>query len=162
MLWLLFRFWNYPYMGKSLQNTCHEFFAIISFALLPSSCFNIYVYFRSICSTPLLKCLLHIDTRKLDVRIVVPKLQSLILRVTRIVVLLVHCIVPNVPISSQNHKLIWITILLGGTVPQNLMSPSSVNFVIKSFQDFTHYVSIQTLNTECRSDREQDMWIWNN
>ena len=30
------------------------------------------------------------------------------------------------------------------------MSPSSVNFVIKSFQDFTLYVSTKTLNTECR------------
>ena len=35
-------------------------------------------------------------------RIVVPKQQSLILRVTRRVVLLVHCIVTNVPISSQD------------------------------------------------------------
>ena len=35
-------------------------------------------------------------------RIVVPKLQSLTLRVTRRVVLLVHCIVPTVPISPQN------------------------------------------------------------
>ena len=38
-------------------------------------------------------------------RIVVPKLQSLILPVTRRVVLLVNCIVPNVPISPQNHDL---------------------------------------------------------
>ena len=44
------------------------------------------------------------DTRRLHVRIVVPKLQSLILPVTRRIVLLVHCIVPNVPISPQNPK----------------------------------------------------------
>ena len=54
----------------------------------------------------LLKCLRSIETRKLHVRIVVPKLQSLILRVTGKVVLLVRCIVPNVPNSSQNHKVI--------------------------------------------------------
>ena len=33
-------------------------------------------------------------------------------------------------------------------MPQNLISPSSVNFVIKSFQDFTLYVNIETLNTD--------------
>ena len=40
----------------------------------------------------------------MHVRIVVPKRQSLILRLTRRVVLLVHFFVPNVPISQQNHK----------------------------------------------------------
>ena len=51
--------------------------------------------------------------------------------------------------------------MLGSTAPQNLMSPSSVNFVIKNFQDFTIYVNIETLNTECKSDQEQEMWMWN-
>ena len=37
------------------------------------------------------------------------------------------------------------------------MSPSGVNFVIKSFQDFTLYVNIETLNTACKSDPEQEM-----
>ena len=31
------------------------FFAIISFALLPSSCFNLHVYFRPICQTPIIE-----------------------------------------------------------------------------------------------------------
>ena len=52
----------------------------------------------------LLKCLRSIETRKLHVRIVLPKLQSLILRVTRRDVQLEHCIVPNVPISPQITK----------------------------------------------------------
>ena len=56
--------------------------------------------------------------------------------------------------------MIWSIILLRGTAPQKLMWQSSVNFVIKSFQDFTLYVNIETLNTECRSDQEQEMWIW--
>ena len=54
----------------------------------------------------LLKCLFYIGTRKLHVRIVVPKLQSLILRVTRRDVQLEHCIVPNAPISQQTPKMI--------------------------------------------------------
>ena len=108
-----------------------------------------------------LKSLRSIEMNKLLVTTVVPKLQSLILRVTRRVVLLVHCIVPHVPISPQNPKMIWITILLRSTAPQNLMSPSNVNFVFKSFQDFTLYVNTETLKTECRSDQEQELWMWN-
>ena len=109
----------------------------------------------------LLKCLLQTDTRKLHVRIVVPKLQSSILRVTKRDVLLVHGIVPNVPVSPQNPKMISITILLRSTATRNLMSPSSVNFLIKSFQDLTLYVNIETLSTACSSDPEQGMWTWN-
>ena len=52
----------------------------------------------------LLKCFRSIETRKLHVRIVVPKLQSLILRITRRDVQLEHCIVPNVLISPQNPQ----------------------------------------------------------
>ena len=101
-----------------------------------------------------------IRKEKLHVKIVVPKLQETILYGTRIDVELEHCIVPSVPISSQNHEAMWITILLSSTVPQNLMSPSSVKFVIMSFQDFMFYVNIETVNTVCRSDPEQEMWMW--
>ena len=58
-------------------------------------------------------------------------------------------------------KTIWTTIMLRSTAPQNLMSPPSVNFVFKKCQDFALCVNIETLNTECRSDQEQEMWIWN-
>ena len=109
----------------------------------------------------LLKRLRSIETRKLHVRIVVPKLQNLILPVTRRDVQLEHCIISNDPISPQNPEMIWITILLRSIAPQNLMLPSSVNFVFKSFQLFTLYVNIETLNTECRLDQEQEMWMWN-
>ena len=108
-----------------------------------------------------LKCPVYIDTRKLHVRFVVPKLQSLILRVTRKDILPVHYTVPNVPISPQNPKKIWFTIMLRCTAPQNLMSPSSVSFVFKSFQDYTLYVNIETVKPECKSDQEQKMWMWN-
>ena len=109
----------------------------------------------------LLKCLRSIETRKLHVRFVVPKLQSLILPVTRRVVLLVHCIARNVPISQPKPKMISINKLLRSTAPQNLISPSRLNFAFKKFQDLTLYVNIETLNTECRSIQEQEMWMWN-
>ena len=67
-------------------------------------------------------------------RIVVPKLQSLILSVTRRDVQLERFIVANVPISPQNPKRIWITLLLRSTAPQTLMSPSNLHFDIKSFK----------------------------
>ena len=60
----------------------------------------------------ILKGLRSIETRKLHVRTVVPKLQSLILRVTRRVVQSKHSVVPKVPNSPQNPKTIWSTILL--------------------------------------------------
>ena len=43
----LFRKWGIYY-----KITCYNFFTIISFALLFSSCFNLHVYFRLICQTP--------------------------------------------------------------------------------------------------------------
>ena len=42
----IFRIWE-----KLFKNTGYKFFAIISIALLPSSCFNFYVQFRSFCPT---------------------------------------------------------------------------------------------------------------
>ena len=61
---------------------------------------------------------------------------------------------------SRNHKIIWITILLRSTAPQDLKSPSSVNFVSKRVQDFTLYVYTKTRKTECRSDQEQELRMW--
>ena len=79
---------------------------------------------------------------------VVPKLQSLILRVTRRDVQLEHCLGPNVPVSQHSPKITSSTILLRSTAPQNLKSPSHVNFAIKCFRDFTLYVNIETPNTK--------------
>ena len=63
---------------------------------------------------------------------------------------------PNFSTKSQNDLNYHIA-----KKPQNLMSPSSVNFAFKSFQDITLYVNIETLNTECKSDQEQEMWMSN-
>ena len=69
----------------------------------------------------LLICLPSMATKNLIVRIVVLKLQSLILLVTRKVLLLGHCFVPCVPISPQNPEQIWIIKLLRSTASQSLM-----------------------------------------
>ena len=47
-----------------------------------------------------------IRKEKVHVKIVVPKLQETILYATRGDVQLEHCILPNVPISPQNPKMI--------------------------------------------------------
>ena len=42
-------------MGKKVKNTCYTFFVIISFVLLPSSRFNLHIYFRLLCLTPIIE-----------------------------------------------------------------------------------------------------------
>ena len=153
--------WNFPYMGKICKNNCYKFFATISFALLLSSRFNLHVYFILFCQTTIIILPSLIRQKKWHVKSVVLILEEAMMYVTRRDVQLEHCIVPNVPISPQNHKMIRITILLRSTAPQKLKSPSSVNFVIKRFQDFTLYVNIETINTECRSDQKQKVLVWN-
>ena len=68
------------------------------------------------------------------------------LAVLRRVVLLVHCIAPNVPISPQNLKMIWTTILLRSTVPPKL----DVIFKCKlCFQEFPRFYAVrQHRNTQ--------------
>ena len=48
--YVFFRTWEQIY-----KNTCYKFFAIISFALLPSSRLNLHVFFRLICQTPIIE-----------------------------------------------------------------------------------------------------------
>ena len=149
-------FWNFLVIGedniKILATNFSPLFLLHRYSQVASIFTSISDYSAKLL---LLKSLHYIDMRKIHVRIVVPKLQSSILRVTWKNVLLVQCIVPNVPVSPQNLKMIWITILLRSTAPENLMSPSSVNFVIKSFQDFELDVNIEALKTAWRSDPEQ-------
>ena len=61
---------------------------------------------------------------------------------------------PNFSTQSQNH-LNYHTAKKHSA--QNLKSPSYVNFAIKCFRDFTLYVNIETPNTGCKSDQEQEM-----
>ena len=144
-------------IGENLcENTCYQFFAIISFALLPSSRFNIHVCFRLLCQTPFIE--MPSLNRNEKVTFENCGTQTTKLNLAR---QLEHCIVHNVPLSPQNPETIWITILLRSIAPQNLISPSSVNFAFKTFQDFTLDVNIETLNTGCRSDQEQETWMWN-
>ena len=46
---------NFPYKGYICKITCYNIFAIISFALLPSSRFNLHVYFRLLWQTPIIE-----------------------------------------------------------------------------------------------------------
>ena len=89
---------------------------------------------------PLLQNLRSVETKKLLVPIVLHKLQRLFLPVTRRVVQLELCIVPSGSISRQNPRKIWVIVLLRSTVLQNPKLPSSVDFVINSFWDFTIHV----------------------
>ena len=62
LLWLVLPFMvalplygNFRRWEQKVKNTCYKFFAIISFALLPSSRFNLHVYFRLLCQTPIIE-----------------------------------------------------------------------------------------------------------
>ena len=94
----------------------------------------------------LLKCQRKSEKKKLHAKIVVPKLQETILYGTRRVVLLVHCIVANVPISPQNPKMISITILLRNTAP----GKPDVTFKCKlCYQEFPGFYALrQHRNTQ--------------
>ena len=161
LLGLLFPFMEFSVYGekyaKILAKKFSPFFHLPCYLQFGSINTSFWDYFVKLL---ILKCLRPYETEKLLVTIVVPKLQSLILGVTRRDDQLEHFNVPNVPISPRNPKKKWITKLLRSTAPQNLMSPWSVNFVNKSFLDFTFYVNIETLKTECRLDQEQKMWLW--
>ena len=69
-----------------------------------------------------------------------------------------HC--SNVPISPQNYRLTWIIILLRSTAPQNLISPSSVNYVMQNFPAFIPYVNTDTLNMYHKWDSERSEQYW--
>ena len=69
-----------------------------------------------------LKCFHSINTKKILSTIVVRKLQSLILLVTRRLAQLEPCIVPSVPISPQNPRVVWSIMSIRNTVLPNLLS----------------------------------------
>ena len=46
---------NFRTWEKNCKNTCYKFFAFISFALLPSSRFNLHVYLRLFCQTTIIE-----------------------------------------------------------------------------------------------------------
>ena len=69
-----------------------------------------------------------------------------------------HCTqCPNFFTKSQNDVKYHNA---NSTAPQNLMSSSSVNFVIKSFPAFMLYVNTETLNMNHKWDSERAILMW--
>ena len=147
LLWLVFPFMEFSVYKKKytrlLATDFSPFFhlhcyrqvaSVFTFMLDYSVRLLIFKRFRSI------------ETKKLHVRIVVPKLQCLILLVTRRDVQLEHCIIPNVTISPKNLKLVSFTILLWNTASQKL----DVTFKCKlCYQQFPEiYALRQHRNTQ--------------
>ena len=155
ILWLVLPFMVFPYMVILYWVALAWFFS----PWILSHCYcqvdKIFTLISDYSSKlMILKCLISIQTKQLLVAIEVHKLQSLILLVTRRIVLLVQCILPKVPIFQQNPWITWIIKLLKTKSPQNLILASSVNFVIKSFQDFTLYDNIKTPNMDFLSRQQ--------
>ena len=152
----IFRIWE-----QICKNTCYRVFAIISFALLPSSRFNLHVYFRLFCQTTIIEMpsLLRKEKVTFENCGTQTTRNNIVRHRKRCSIGTLFCTqCPSFSKKSQNN--LNYHFVKKHNAP-NFMLPSSVNFVIKSFQNFTLYVNIETLNTECRPDQEQEMWMWN-
>ena len=107
LLWIVFPFMEFSVIGEYNIKTLAANFSPLFLLPWYSQVTSIFTFISDYSVELLiLKCLLQINTKKLRVRIVVPKLQSLILTLIRRVFPLVHCIVSNVPISPHNPKMI--------------------------------------------------------
>ena len=90
----------------------------------------------------LLKCLRCYGKKKWHENTVVRKLQGTVMYGPKKDAQLEPCIVDSVSISPQLRGVIWVITLLRSTALQNMTLLSCVNFVTKSFQDFTLYDNI--------------------
>ena len=146
---------------KYCQNTCYKFFSIISFALLHSSRFNLHLFFRLFCQTTIIEMPSLFRNKKGTCENCGTQTKKLNLarHKKRCSVGTVYCTqCPKFSTKSRND--------LNYHIAKKHSAPKlDVTFKCKlcyqSFQNFTPYVNIETLNTECRSDQEQEMWIWN-
>ena len=88
-----------------------------------------------------LKCLPWITTRKLRVKIVIPKVQSLTLLVTTKLLCWEVVLYPLPQFLQENPKLIWIIIL----PKKHSAQKPDVNFTCKlSYQDFPSFYALRT------------------
>ena len=152
---------NFRRWEKIAKNTCYNFFAIFWFAMLPSSRCNLHAYFRIFCQTTIIEMPSLIRKEKVTCencgtqttrKIIVRHKKSC----SAGTLYCIQCL--NFSTKSQNDLNYHVAKMYS---PQNLISPSSENCVSKSFRDFTLYVNIEKVNTECRSDQEQEMWMLN-
>ena len=95
---------GFPFVEKYSSETCYIFSPLFSVhcysPVLQTLCLFQKLLFLS------LKRFLSIETKKLCVKFVVPKIQNLVFYVTGRVILLGHCYVPIVPISPRSPRVI--------------------------------------------------------
>ena len=136
-------------------------FSPLFFSLPLSSRFNLHVYFRLFCQ------IINIETPSLirKEKITCEKCGTQTTRDSFVrhkkscsagTLYSTHC--PNFSTKSQND--------LNYHIAKKHSAPKTdVTFKcklsIKSFRDFMLYVNIETLNTECKSVQEQEIWMWN-
>ena len=94
---------------------------------------------------PILKCLCATRTTKLRAKFVFTKVHEPTLPVIRKEVQLGYYFVTKLHNFPQKREKISVFVLLKSSTPQNFSLLSSVKFVIKNFQDFRLYDSLETL-----------------
>ena len=97
-----------------------------------------------------------IATTNLILKLVLTKRHKIFLCVKRNIPLGL-CFEPSVLPFPQKPQMVWIIILLRKTALQNMMLPSSVNFVTEKFHTFPLYVNKKTLSTALLI--KQQTWI---
>ena len=148
-LLLVFRSWE-----KLFINTDYKFFAFFGLHRYRQMASIFTFLWEYSVKFLLLTCLRSIKTRKVTcdnsgAQTTQPNIARHKKRCSVGTLYCTHC-----PYFSANSQLISITILLRSTAPQNLMLLSSVNFVFKTFQDFTLYVNIGTPNMALLSGQQ--------
>ena len=142
---------------KIFKNTYCPLFAIISFALLPPSRFNLHVYFRLLCQTPIIQ--LPSLNRNEKVTCVNCGAQTTKLNLARhkkrCSVGTLYCTqCPNFSTESQNNLIYHIAKKHSAPKPDVTFN---CKFCYQEFPGFYALRKHRALNTECRSDQEQEM-----
>ena len=111
--WLLLLFKEFSVYGKCYAKILAKKFSPLFHLHCHRQVASIFTFILDLSvKLSLFKNLCSVETKIILVTVPVLKLQQTVLYGTREVVLLVHCIVPTVPNSPQNPKVIWIIKLL--------------------------------------------------
>ena len=161
LLWLIFPFMEFSVSGENNLKIFPTSFSSLFHLRCYSQVTSIsYVHFRSICLSNFTQMSSLNRYEKVTCENFGTQTTSLSLRVTRSDVQLERCIIPNVPISPQNYKVIWIIVLPENTVFQDFHKHTIVKYVAQNFPAFMLYVNTKTLNIDHIWDSERAILMW--
>ena len=143
--WLVFPFMVFPYVIKMYWVTTAIYFLRLILLRCYSQLAKIFTFFPQIFSVnvSLLKCLPSIATKKEFVKIVVPILHDLVLRVTKRDVLQDPLHVLLAPTFRQSPELKWLITLPKNILKQLLRLLTNAKYMTKPFTAFNYCENIR-------------------